>query len=115
MKHASNCCCRAGHACKEKRQLAHLVACLYTYIDFVFIGLVTDDMFELIVTLNLGIALLSAETLAQQHADLAERVLNRFLELAEQLFGSLFFTIVVHQVNIDFQVCLKALFFIFGT
>lgn len=70
---------------------------------YFFLGLVTDDTFEAIIALNLGISLLSSETLAREHLNLAEKALDRFIVLCERLFGAEFSTLLVHQVIILVQ------------
>lgn len=67
---------------------------------FVCIGLVSDDVFEALICLNLAASILSSDTLVQRHVDYAETVLNRFLDLLEKLFGESFFTLLVHQLSI---------------
>ena len=57
-------------------------------------------MFEAIICLNLGVSVLSSEYLAERYVDQAEEALGRFLELAKELFGLDFFTLVVHQASL---------------
>ena len=64
-----------------------------------FLGLVNDDMLEAIIALNIAVAILSSDNLARKYVNEAEQAIERFLQLAEELFGDTVFTLNLHQVG----------------